>query len=60
MADPDEVLARADERMRRMAIGSTAQQARARRRQRSVARTGQRIADHTGAPARAQPADILQ
>jgi hypothetical protein len=44
MADPDEVLARADERMRRMAIGGAAQKARARRRQRSAAKAGQRIA----------------
>jgi hypothetical protein len=44
MADPDQVIARADEQMRRLAIGGTAQKARTRRRQRSVARTGQRVA----------------
>jgi hypothetical protein len=44
MADPDQVVARADEQMRRLAIGGAAQQARARRRQRSAVKAGQRIA----------------
>ncbi len=44
MADPDQVVARADEQMRRLALGGAAQQARARRRQRSAVKAGQRVA----------------
>ncbi len=44
MADPDVVIARNDERLRRLAIGEAAQQARARRRQRTTERVGKRVA----------------
>jgi hypothetical protein len=43
MADPDEIVARNDARLRRLAIGEAAQVARARRRQRSAAAVGQRV-----------------
>jgi hypothetical protein len=43
MADPDQVVARNDERLRRLAIGEAAQRARARRRQRTAERAGRRI-----------------
>ncbi len=43
MADPDQVLARNDERLRRLAIGEAAQAARARRRQRAAVAAGKRL-----------------
>lgn len=43
MADPDEVVARNDERLRRMAIGEAAQAARARRRKRTAEAAGKRL-----------------
>jgi hypothetical protein len=48
MADPDEIVARNDERLRRLATGEAAQRARARRRQRSTARAGRRVARSLG------------
>ena len=44
MADPDQIVAKNDERLRRLAIGEAAQVARARRRQRSAERVGKRVA----------------
>lgn len=44
MADPDQVVARNDERLRRLAVGEAAQRARARRRQRTAERAGKRLA----------------
>jgi hypothetical protein len=44
MADPDQVVARNDERLRRLAVGEAAQRARARRRQRTAERAGKRVA----------------
>jgi hypothetical protein len=44
MADPDQVIARADERLQRLAVGGAAQKARSRRRQRSAVKAGQRVA----------------
>jgi hypothetical protein len=44
MADPDQIVARNDERLRRLAIGEAAQRARARRRQRTAERAGRRLA----------------
>ncbi len=43
MADPDQVVARNDERLRRLAVGEAAQLARARRRQRTAERAGKRV-----------------
>ncbi len=43
MADPDEIVARNDARLRRLAIGEAAQVARARRRQRSAEAFGKRL-----------------
>ncbi len=43
MADPDQIVARNDERLRRMAVGEAAQKARARRRQRTAERAGGRV-----------------
>ncbi len=43
MADPDQIVARNDERLRRMAVGEAAQKARARRRQRTAERAGARV-----------------
>ncbi len=43
MADPDEIVARNDARLRRLAIGEAAQVARARRRQRSAEALGKRV-----------------
>lgn len=43
MADPDEIVARNDARLRRLAIGEAAQVARARRRQRSAEAFGKRV-----------------
>ncbi len=43
MADPDEIVARNDERLRRLAVGEAAQRARARRRQRTAERAGKRV-----------------
>lgn len=43
MADPDEIVSRNDERLRRMAIGAAAQKARARRRQMAAENAGKRV-----------------
>lgn len=43
MADPDQIVARADERLRRLAIGEAAQKARARRRMRTAEKAGKRV-----------------
>lgn len=43
MADPDQIVARNDERLRRLAQGEAAQRARARRRQRTAERVGRRL-----------------
>ena len=43
MADPDQVVARNDERLRRMAMGEAAQKARARRRQRTAEKAGRKL-----------------
>ena len=43
MADPDEVVARNDERLRRLAVGEAAQAARARRRKRTAEAAGRRL-----------------
>ncbi len=47
MADPDEIVARNDERLRRLAVGEAAQRARARRRQRAASAAGKRAARAT-------------
>ncbi|MFZ4688307.1 MAG: hypothetical protein ACOYLS_03615 [Polymorphobacter sp.] len=43
MADPGDVLYRNEERLKRLAVGEAAQKARARRRQRTVEKTGKRV-----------------
>ena len=43
MADPDEIVARNDERLHRMAVGAAAQKARARRRQMTAENAGKRV-----------------
>ncbi|KPF60362.1 hypothetical protein IP88_15940 [alpha proteobacterium AAP81b] len=48
MADPDQVVARNDERLRRLKIGEAAQVARARRRERAQATLGKRVGRGAG------------